>query len=304
MADSPPLLPDDHGGGRTGRQRGLGRGLGALIPGADHPTEAGVVEIPLDRIRPNALQPRAGFGGEPLAELEASIREQGILQPVLVRRVGDGYELVAGERRWRAARAAGLQSVPAIVRQLDDRGALEAALVENLQREDLNAIERATAYRRLSADFGLSQESIARRVGRSQPSVANTLRLLSLPHDVRASLEAGRITEGHARALLSVTDEAQMVSLWKTVETRGLSVRETEAMARRKAISRGIPARRGRGEASEVSIIQQKLKEALGAPVKVSVNRRGGGEVRITFFSPADLDRLLALLGADEPGTR
>ncbi len=303
MADSHPLPPDDRAGGRIARPRGLGRGLGALIPGADQPAEAGVIEIPVDRIRPNALQPRAGFGDEPLAELEASIREQGILQPILVRKVGDGYELVAGERRWRAARAAGLQAVPAIVRQLDDRGALEAALVENLQREDLNAVERARAYRRLGTDFGLSQEAIARRVGRSQPSVANTLRLLALPREILASLEAGRITEGHARALLAVSDETQAVSLWKTVESRGLSVRETEAMARRKAISRGI-GRRARRDSSEINIIKQRIEGTLGAPIKLTVNRRGGGEVRITFFSPADLDRLLALLGADEPGAR
>ena len=302
MADN-PLLPPESSGARGVRPRGLGRGLGALIPGADQPVESGITEIPIDKIRPNALQPRAGFSGEPLAELEASIREQGILQPVLVRRVDDGYELVAGERRWRAARAAGLRVVPAIVRQLDDRGALETALVENLQREDLNAIERARAYRRLIADFGLSQEAVARRVGRSQPSVANTLRLLVLPQEVQASLEVGRITEGHARALLSVPDQSQLLAVWKVVEAKGLSVRETEAAARRQAISRGIAPRRGRREAGEISIIKQRLEESLGAPVRVSVNRRGGGEVRITFFSPADLDRLLALLGAGEQGT-
>jgi ParB family chromosome partitioning protein len=249
------------------------------------------------------LQPRSGFGGEPLAELEASIREQGILQPVLVRRTGDGYELVAGERRWRAAVAAGLRSVPAIVRQLDDRGALEAALVENLQREDLNPMERARAYRRLSADFGLSQEQVARRVGRSQPSIANTLRLLALPQEMQASLEAGRITEGHARALAAVADEARAVALWKTVESKGLSVRETEALARKTFIPREMPARR-RKEDTESSIIKQSLEDALGSPVKVSVNRRGGGEIRIMFFSPADLDRLLALFGAGGSAAR
>jgi ParB family chromosome partitioning protein len=263
-----------------------------------------VTEIQVDRIRPNALQPRSGFSGEPLAELEASIREQGILQPVLVRRTDDGYELVAGERRWRAAVAAGLRSVPAIVRQLDDRGALEAALVENLQREDLNAIERARAYRRLGADFGLSQEQIARRVGRSQPSVANTLRLLGLPPEVQASLEAGRITEGHARALAGVSDAALAVALWKSVESKGLSVRETEALARKAAISRGIRVKRLGRESAELNIIRKSLESAMGSPVRVSVNRRGGGEIRITFFSPADLDRLLALLGAGEAEAR
>lgn len=302
MADNPPLPPESTGA-RAVRPRGLGRGLGALIPGADQPVEPGVTEIPIDMIRPNALQPRAGFGGEPLAELEASIREQGILQPVLVRRVGDGYELVAGERRWRAARAAGLRAVPAIVRQLDDRGALEAALVENLQREDLNAIERAKAYRRLVSDFGLSQDAVARRVGRSQPSVANTLRLLALPQEVQSSIEAGRITEGHARALLSIPDEAHLLTVWKVIQTKGLSVRETEAAAHRRAISRGIVPRKRRGGTREVSIITQRVEESLGAPVRLSVNRKGGGEIRITFFSPDDLDRLLAILGAGEQGT-
>lgn len=289
---------------RQARPRGLGRGLGALIPGADHQADHGIAEIPVDRIRPNALQPRSGFSGEPLAELEASIREQGILQPVLVRRVGDGYELVAGERRWRAAVSAGLRTVPAIVRQLDDRGALEAALVENLQREDLNPLERARAYRKLSDDFGMSQEQIARRVGRSQPSIANTLRLLALPRAMQASLEAGRITEGHARALAAVTDEAQAVAIWKAVESKGLSVRETEVLARRTGISRGIRARRLRKENQELNIIKESLEGVLGSPVKVSVNRRGGGEIRITFFSPADLDRLLALIGAGESRPR
>jgi ParB family chromosome partitioning protein len=258
----------------------------------------------VEKIRPNALQPRAGFEGEPLAELEASIREQGILQPVLVRRAGDGYELVAGERRWRAARAAGLAAIPAIVRQLDDRGALEAALVENLQRQDLNAIERARAYRRLSTDFGLSQEAIAKHVGRSQPSVANTLRLLALPQEVQASIEAGRITEGHARALLAVPDEQQLVAIWKAVEARGLSVRETEATARRRSISRGMSPGGRRVEQAEIRIIKQRLGETLGAPVRVSANRKGGGEIRIIFFSPLDLERLLALLGVAESGPR
>lgn len=302
MDDSPAGPPEP--AARPTRPRGLGRGLGALIPGADERVDQGITEIPVDRIRPNALQPRSGFGGEPLAELEASIREQGILQPVLVRRAGDGYELVAGERRWRAAVAAGLRSVPAIVRQLDDRGALEAALVENLQREELNPMERARAYRKLSTDFGLSQEQIARRVGRSQPSIANTLRLLTLPQELQASLEAGRLTEGHARALAAVSDDAQAAALWKVVESKGLSVRETEALVSKARIPRGIRARKEGNGTAELNIIKQSVEAVLGSPVKVSVNRRGGGEIRITFFSPADLDRLLALLGAGDSGIR
>lgn len=285
---------------RGQRSRGLGRGLGALIPGAGQPGESGIIDIPIDRIRANSLQVRAAFHDAPLAELAASIQEQGILQPVLVRPIADGYELVAGERRWRAARAAGLRAIPAMVRPLDDRGALEAALVENLQREDLNAIDRARAYRRLADEFGLSQEGVARRVGRSQPSVANTLRLLSLPSEVQAAVEAGRLTEGHARALLAIEDPSRLFEVWKAIEARGLSVRETELAAKRRVISREIAAER-RSNRQELNIIEQNASESLGAPVRIVPGSKGRGEIRITFYSPEDLDRLLALMGGRPP---
>jgi len=294
---NPHPLPDP---ARGQRSRGLGRGLGALIPGAGQPGESGIIDIPIDRIRANSLQPRAAFHDAPLAELAASIQEQGILQPVLVRPIADGYELVAGERRWRAARAAGLRAIPAMVRPLDDRGALEAALVENLQREDLNAIDRARAYRRLADEFGLSQEGVARRVGRSQPSVANTLRLLSLPSEVQAAVEAGRLTEGHARALLAIEDLSRLFEVWKAIEARGLSVRETELAAKRRVISREIPAKR-RSDLQELNIIEQNASESLGAPVRIVAGSKGRGEIRITFYSPEDLDRLLALMGGRPP---
>ncbi|MBI3997666.1 MAG: ParB/RepB/Spo0J family partition protein [Armatimonadetes bacterium] len=297
MAENPasPLDPQPP---RGTRPRGLGRGLGALIPGAEQAPAAAVVEIPIDRIRPNSLQPRTGFDESHLAELEASVREHGILQPVLVRPSREGYEIVAGERRLRAATAAGLRTVPAVIRHLDDRGALEAALVENLQREDLSPIERARAYKRLVEEFGLNQEAVARRVGRSQPSVANTLRLLELPLEVQRAVETGRITEGHARALLGIVDPAQLLEAWKSVEARGLSVRQTEALARKKGISREIRRYQGQEVAGELNIIQQHLSERLGAPVRISANRRGAGEIQIAFFSPEDLERLLTLLEA------
>lgn len=299
--DGSPQPPHDQT--RGARPRGLGRGLGALIPGADQVGGTGIIDIPVDRIRPNAKQPRGEVQDALLAELAASIQEQGILQPVLVRPMADGYELVAGERRWRAARAAGLRAIPAMVRDLDDRGALEAALVENLQREDLNAMDRARAYRRLSEEFGLSQEAVARRVGRSQPSVANTVRLLALPPEVQASLESGRITEGHARALLAVEDPAQLLVLWRAVEAKGLSVRETESAARRRHISREMPTAAA-AEHSEVKIIQQNLTYALGAPVRVVLaGGDGRGEIRITFYSPDDLERLMVALGVRTPST-
>ncbi|MDR7545446.1 MAG: ParB/RepB/Spo0J family partition protein [Armatimonadota bacterium] len=256
-----------------------------------------MVEVPVDRIRPNALQPRTGFGEEPLSELQASIRQHGVLQPILLRPTPGqpgSYEIIAGERRWRAASAAGMKTIPAIIRHLDNRGALEAALVENLQREDLNPVERGRAYRRLMDDFGLTQEEIARRVGRSQSSVANTVRLLALPPEIQASIESGRISEGHARALATVRDQDKMISLWRKVEAKGWSVRATEAAARRASISREMA--RKRQPTREINIIEQNLASSLGAPVRVLVRRRGAGEIRIGFFSSDDLDRLVGAL--------
>ncbi len=292
MDESPHRLPDSS---RVPRPRGLGRGLGALIPGIAERAELGVADIAIEQIRPGSRQPRAVFDDAPLAELAASIQEQGVLQPVLVRPVADGYELVAGERRWRAAKAAGLRTIPAMIRHLDDRGALEAALVENLQREDLNPIERARAYRRLTEEFGLGQEAVARRVGRSQPSIANTLRLLSLPSEVQAAVEAGRLTEGHARALLAIENPARLIDVWRMIEARDLSVRETELAARRRVISREITNRR-RSERQELDIIQLRVSEAVGAPVTITSNARGKGEIRIAFYSADDLDRLVTVI--------
>jgi ParB family chromosome partitioning protein len=309
VADTPTPPPDaplpwrPSGSGGPGR-RVLGRGLGALIPGADRATLVGVTEIPVEQLRANSQQPRAEFDQESLGELEASIREHGVLQPILVRPLPSGaYEVIAGERRWRAAAAAGLKVVPAIVRQMDDRGALEVALVENLQREDLNPLERARAYRRLLADFGLTQDDIARRVGRSQPSVANTLRLLGLPDEVLASLEHGRITEGHARALLAIPDREKLLATWKQVEKKGLSVRATETAARKASISREILQRRRRA-AADISIIEQEVSEKIGSPTRILARARGGGEIRIAFFGPEDLDRLLEILTGRPGGFR
>ncbi|MGH7429699.1 MAG: ParB/RepB/Spo0J family partition protein, partial [Candidatus Methylomirabilaceae bacterium] len=185
------------------RRRGLGKGLGALIPGAEVAGGERPTEIALSHLAANPFQPRQAMDPQELSGLVESIRRHGVLQPIVVRASAGGFEVVAGERRWRAAEAAGLTTIPALVKTLTDQEALELALVENLQREDLNALERARAYRRLMADFGLTQEEIAEQVGKSQPSIANSLRLLNLPPQIQVSLEAGRITEGHARALLS-----------------------------------------------------------------------------------------------------
>jgi len=286
MSDSPHQPSDP-------RRRGLGKGLGALIPGAEAVGQERPAEVALAHLRANPFQPRQAMDAQELSGLVESIRRHGVLQPIVVRPSVGGYEVVAGERRWRAAEAAGLSSIPAIVRSLTDQEALELALVENLQREDLNPIERARAYRRLMQEFGLTQEQIAERVGKSQPSVANALRLLHLPPQIQSSLEAGRITEGHARALLAVTTEAVLLRLWERIERRGLSVRETEALVRR-SISREIQAR-SHTKDPQLRILEQDLSRRYGTKVVVDGSRRKG-RLAFEFYSEEDLQRLLDLL--------
>ncbi len=287
MSDNPPSSSESH------RRRGLGRGLGALLPGAGSLERERTNEVPLALLTPNPFQPRQITDTQELAGLADSIRKHGVLQPIIVRPVRGGYEVVAGERRWRAAEAAGLTSVPAVVRELTDREALELALVENLQRADLNPIERARAYRRLVEEFHLTQEQVAERVGKSQPSVANALRLLHLPPQIQASLEAGRLSEGHARALMAIGDEARLLKLWERVERRGLSVRETETLSRG-IISREINPK-GTAEDPQLRAVGQDLSRRYGTKVSV-VGSRKRGVLTFAYYSEEDLQRLLDLL--------
>ncbi|HLA24972.1 MAG TPA: ParB/RepB/Spo0J family partition protein [bacterium] len=286
MSDSPHQPSDP-------RRRGLGRGLGALIPGAEAIGQERPSEVALSHLRANQFQPRQAMDPQELSGLIESIRRHGVLQPIVVRPSVGGFEVVAGERRWRAAEAAGLSSIPAIVRSLTDQEALELALVENLQREDLNPMERARAYRRLMQEFGSTQEQIADRVGKSQPSVANALRLLHLPPQIQASLEAGRISEGHARALLSAGTEQVMLRLWERVERRGLSVRETEALARL-SISREIQVR-NHAKDPQLRSLEQDLSRRYGTKVLLDGTRRRG-RLAFEYYSEEDLQRLLDLL--------
>jgi len=277
-------------------RRALGRGLGALLPGPEIP---GIQEVPLDAIAASPHQPRRRFEQADLEELAASIREQGVISPLILRRGRDGYELVAGERRLRAARLAGLKTVPAIVRDLADAEALELALVENLQREDLNAVEEAEAYRRLTEDFGLSQEDVAQRVGKDRSTISNALRLLRLPARILEDLAAGSLTEGHARALLALGRAADQIRVRDQIVRAGLSVRGAEALVRRQK-ERGPEApdrRRRTGTDHNLAALEDRLREALGT--KVRIRRRGkGGAVEIEFYSNEDLDRILSALGA------
>ncbi len=274
-------------------RRALGKGLSALLAGPEIP---GVREIPVDAIASNPRQPRKRFGEEGLESLAASIREQGLLSPLILRRGRDGYELVAGERRLRAARLAGLKSVPAIVREVADAQALEMALVENIQREDLNAVEEAEAFRRLIEDFGQTQDGVARRVGKDRSTVSNALRILRLPRKILDDIVAGTLTEGHARALLALDREADQIWARDAIVKGGLSVRGAEALVRRQRGATAATKRRPRRNPN-LAALEDRLRGVLGTKVRIA--RRGkGGTVEIEFYSDEDLDRLLDILGA------
>jgi ParB family transcriptional regulator, chromosome partitioning protein len=274
----------------------LGRGLAALFgeAGARLAGEAGGARsVPIEAIRPSPFQPRRHFAEAELDELAQSIREKGIVQPLLVRPIADGaadFELVAGERRWRAAQRVGLHEVPVIIRQLGDAAALEIALVENLQREDLSPLEEAEAYSRLTREFGHGQAGIAEAVGKSRSHVANTLRLLSLPAPVRRSLEEGALSAGHARALLGAPDPA---TLALEVVRRGLNVRATEELVRRRATQPRSRPRRTRD--ADTVALECELASALGLRVIVAPKRRGGS-LTVHYASLDQLDRVVALL--------
>lgn len=275
-------------------RQALGRGLSALLR---EPERSGgdVRPILIRDIHPNVLQPRKRFDEAGLAELSASIREKGILQPIVVRRRDSGYEIVLGERRWRAAQAAGLEAIPALVRDTSDRESIEIALVENIQREDLNPIELAAAYRALIEENGLSQEDLANRIGKDRATVANTLRLLSLPEDIQANLVEGEIAMGHARALLAALSPARQRALRDRIVREGLSVREVERLAREERVA---PPRARREEAKPdpaLARIQGDLQRRFQTPV--FVRRRGKrGAIEIVFYSDTDLDRILRLM--------
>lgn len=272
------------------RKRGLGMGLGALL-GETVPTPGaadGTQMVPIEYLEPSPLQPRRRFPEEELEALAASLREHGVLQPLLARPsrgLAAGYEIVAGERRWRAAQRAGLVELPVVVRELDDRQVVELALVENLQREDLSPLEEAEAYARLAGDFGRTQEEIAEAVGRSRSHVANTLRLLQLPEAVRAMLADGRLTAGHARALLAAADPERLAV---AVVERGLNVRQTEALVREARTPRR-PARAARDP--DIEAFARELSRSLGLSVRIR-HRGGGGTLTVRYSSPEQLETL------------
>jgi ParB family transcriptional regulator, chromosome partitioning protein len=278
-------------------RRVLGRGLGALIPGAGGNARPGgpgrdYFICPVERISPNAGQPRKRMSDAGLAEMVDSIREQGIIQPLVVRRSGDGFEIIAGERRWRAAQLAGLKEVPVVIKDATSAEAFELAIVENIQREDLNPVELAQAFERLIEERGYTQAALATRVGRDRSTVANSLRLLSLPAEILGMVADGRLTEGHARAILQAGGAQSMLAIARKAAASGLSVREIERRARRASSGKPHAGKERTAVTPQIRSLVERLQRALGARVKL-VDTKGKGRIEITYTSWDELDRIL-----------
>jgi ParB family chromosome partitioning protein len=289
------------------QKRALGRGLSALIPQAapssggkaseQAANKAGVLKLPIESIHRDKEQPRQHFDEVKLKELSESIKAQGVLQPILVRKDGDGYRIIAGERRWRASQAAGLKEVPAIVKDVTEVQAFELALVENLQRSDLNPIEEALGYKRLVEEFKLTQEQVSQRVGKERSTVANALRLLALPDDVKVMVADGSLSMGHARALLGVPRLPELQNLAKQVADKKLSVRDTERLVQQSRSSGKKDAGKSPPKQSpQVKSLVEELQRRLGTKVRLTERSPGKGTIEVDFFSYDDLDRLLKLL--------
>jgi ParB family chromosome partitioning protein len=280
---------------RPPQRPALGRGLSALIPDAPAPTPSGesALEVDTDLLHPNRFQPRTSMDEGKIEELARSIRANGIIQPIVVRTADVGFEIVAGERRWRAAQRAGLLKVPVVVRQIPDDRLLAAALIENIQRADLNPIEEAHAYRRLADEYQLTQDQIADAVGKDRSSVTNYLRLLKLPQEVRTSVGSGALSMGHARALLGLPDETAQLRLARDIVAKGLSVRDTEALVQ-KAAHPSDPATRPENDV-HTKAAEERLRFALGTRVRI-IRGRKGGKIEIAFTSEDELQRLFERL--------
>jgi ParB family chromosome partitioning protein len=284
----------------------LGRGLEALLGpiNRDQAAAAGALrELPVSAIKPNPFQPRRDFDEVAMGELASSIEASGLLQPIVVRSAHGGYELIAGERRWRAVQRLGWQKVPAVVKEVDDQALLTLALIENLQRDELSPIDTARGYERLHEQFKLSHADVARLVGKNRSTVANSLRLLQLPADVQSRVQDRTLSEGHARALLAVTDPAELSRLAAQVAERGWSVRETEALVRGEgpvAVTSGRPARRTKPPVRTVHAEQRRIEDTLrkhlGTDVRITAKRKGRGTITISYYSNEDLARLLELM--------
>lgn len=276
-------------------KRGLGRGLEALIPIVEK-DEENVQEIDIKKIVANEKQPRRGFDESKLEELADSMKQHGVLQPVILRKKGNKYELVAGERRWRAAAKADIEKIPAIVRELNDSDVMEIALIENLQREDLNPIEEAMAYKSLMDDFGLTQEELSKRVGKSRSQIANTVRLLNLDKEIQDLVYENKLTAGHARALLSIQDSKERLKLANMISKEALSVRQTEQLVKKLVDERSKAKKHKPKEINPVIIdVTERLQRTLGTRVKIKGNEKRG-KIEIEFYSSEELERILEII--------
>jgi ParB family chromosome partitioning protein len=277
-------------------KRALGRGLGALIPPRELESSAAgteaVLQIPISKIRTNRYQPRLEFNVERLNDLINSIREKGVVQPVLVRRSADGYEIIAGERRLRAVKSLGIEKIPAIVKDVQDVDMLEISLIENIQREELNAIEEAKAFQRFITDFGFTQDKIAKVLGKDRSTIANTIRLLSLPQKIQDFISKDVITAGHAKAILSLPTETDQLRVCNLIIKKGLSVRESENLVSKRILG---PRRREAKKEGEITDIENRLQQYLGTRVKIFHGKRRG-RIQIEYYSTEDLNRILDII--------
>lgn len=281
-------------------KKGLGKGLEALIPNISQSGNE-ILEIKINDIEPNTNQPRKNFDEEELKNLAESIRSHGVIQPIIVTQKNGRYQIIAGERRWRAARLAGLKTVPAIVKDFADKKALEVALIENIQRQDLNPIEEAEAFQKLIQDYNMTQEEIAATIGKSRSAVANSLRLLALDEEVKKMVIEGRITAGHARALVSIEDKRKQVSVALELEKRKLNVRETENFVKKVCLEKEYQKKENSLKQIE-SEISEKLKNILGTKVEL-ISGKERGKIIIEYYSNEELDRILDLLYSLEENT-
>lgn len=273
-------------------RKGLGKGLEALITSADT-DETGVKEVKINEIEPNSGQPRKHFNDEKLAQLAESIKQHGVVQPLIVQRNGSSYKIVAGERRWRASRIAGLQTIPIIIRDLSSKQVMEIALIENLQREDLNPIEEAEAYEKLMAEYGMTQEDISVTVGKSRPAIANSVRLLALQEKIKSKVIDGEISSGHARALLSIEDKSVQLKAAEEIIKKELNVRETELLVKRLTTLKNI--KKKNTDDVEYQAIEERFREIFGTKVKI-MNNKKNGKILIEYYSVDELDRIINMV--------
>lgn len=273
-------------------KKGLGKGLGALITSAEN-DDNGVKEVRINEIEPNIDQPRKNFNDDKLAQLAESIKQHGVVQPLIVQREGNLYKIVAGERRWRAARIAGLQTVPVIVRELSSKQVMEIALIENIQREDLNPIEEAEAYEKLISEFGMTQEEVSNTVGKSRPAITNSIRLLSLQDIIKVRLIAGEISSGHARAILSIADKSTQLKALDEIIKKELSVRETELLVKQLSIQK--KPKKVKVQDAEYQAIEDRFREIFGTRVRI-MNNKKNGKILIEYYSSDELDRIINIV--------